>query len=415
MQLVQKNILLAVTGGIAAYKTPDLVRKLKAEGANVRVILTQSASHFVSSLSLQAVSGNKVSTNLLDEDAELGMGHIELAKWADTILVAPTTANTIAKLSHGFADDLLGTVVLATSAPVLIAPAMNQQMWAAKITQQNCQRLTELGMSLLGPAAGEQACGDVGYGRMLEPEELVSEVIQRMSTCDAPALLAGKHIVITAGPTREAIDPVRYISNHSSGKMGYAIANSAINMGAKVTLVTGPVSIAPPNNCNVVNVESAEDMLAAVLANIESADIFIACAAVADYRVKDAATQKMKKQGDSALRLVLEQNPDILKTVASIANPPFTLGFAAETQNVVDYAKKKLKSKKLNMIAANDVSNPKLGFNSEENALIVITSEKELELAQASKHNLSVELLKVMEAEYRSVLAKKNKTQQATK
>lgn len=402
MQLVQKNILLAITGGIAAYKTPDLVRKLKAEGANVRVIVTESASHFVSSLSLQAVSGERVSTDLLDEDAELGMGHIELAKWADIMLIAPATANTIAKLAHGLADDLLGTVVLATTAPILVAPAMNQQMWLAQITQQNCQRLADLGMGLLGPAAGEQACGDVGYGRMLEPEELVTEVIQSSTQTDTPKILAGKQIVITAGPTREAIDPVRYISNHSSGKMGYALAQCAADMGATVTLVSGPVSIKAPNNCKVVKVDSAQQMLDSVLSDIDGADIFIACAAVADYRVDNVATQKMKKQNDDAMQLNLVQNPDILKTVASLPQPPFTLGFAAETQNVTSYARKKLTTKKLNMIAANDVSNPDLGFNSEENALIVLTREKELKLGKASKHLLSLELLKIMESEYRS-------------
>ncbi len=401
MQLVQKNILLAITGGIAAYKTPDLVRKLKAEGANVRVILTQSAMHFVSSLSLQAVSGEKVSTDLLNEEAELGMGHIELARWADIMLVAPATANTIAKLSSGFADDLLGTVVLATKAPILVAPAMNQQMWAAKVTHQNCLKLADLGMKLIGPASGEQACGDVGYGRMLEPEELVLEVIKHSSMKDTPKLLKGKRITITAGPTREAIDPVRYISNHSSGKMGYALAETAVKMGAYVTLVSGPVTLKAPKQCNLIKVESAEEMLEAVLNDIDRADFFIACAAVADYRVDNIATQKMKKNKDDALQLKLVQNPDILKTVASLPRPPFTLGFAAETENVVNYARKKLTTKKLNMIAANDVSNPELGFNSEQNALIVLTRENERKLGQASKHSLSLELLKMMETEYR--------------
>ncbi|GLR69106.1 bifunctional phosphopantothenoylcysteine decarboxylase/phosphopantothenate--cysteine ligase CoaBC [Agaribacter marinus] len=412
MQLEQKNVLLGISGGIAAYKTPDLVRKLKAQGANVRVVITESASHFVSTLSLQAVSGEKVSTHLLDEQAELGMGHIELARWADIFLIAPTTANTIAKLAHGLADDLLTTLALATKAPMLLAPAMNQQMWAAQATIHNVQTLADRGAVLLGPAAGEQACGDVGFGRMLEPEEIVTALdsfvalnmacspITPAQNISKNALLSGKRIMITAGPTREAIDPVRYISNHSSGKMGYAIAKAAVELGAKVTLVSGPVNILPPENVEVESVVSAQQMYDAVMSDIGSHDIFIACAAVADYRVDNASNHKMKKNKDDGLTLSFIQNPDILKSVAALDTAPFTVGFAAETQDMIEYAKSKLIRKKLNMIAANDVSKPGLGFNSDKNALIVITPEKEYELAQASKDSLAVNLLRLVEREY---------------
>ena len=404
MQLEQKNVLVGISGGIAAYKTPDLVRKLKAEGANVRVVLTQSATHFVSSLSLQAVSGEKVSTHLLDEEAEAGMGHIELARWADVFLIAPATANCMAKLAHGLADDLLSTLALATNAPILIAPAMNQQMWAAPATLANLETLLSRGLTQLGPASGEQACGDVGYGRMLEPEELVNEVTAFVAKQSSNAtaheqLLAGKRVMITAGPTREAIDPVRYISNHSSGKMGYALARAAQSLGASVTLVSGPVELSPPSNIEQINVISAQDMLGAVEENIASQDIFIACAAVADYRIASENTQKLKKKAQE-LSLTFTQNPDILKTVASRTAPPFTLGFAAETNDVENYARKKLVNKKLNMIAANDVSIPGLGFNSDRNALIVITKEHTQKLAPASKDSLALELLKLLHLEY---------------
>ncbi|MFC3123076.1 bifunctional phosphopantothenoylcysteine decarboxylase/phosphopantothenate--cysteine ligase CoaBC [Agaribacter flavus] len=413
MQLEQKNVLLGISGGIAAYKTPDLVRKIKAQGANVRVMLTESASHFVSTLALQAVSGEKVSTHLLDEDAELGMGHIELARWADIFLVAPATANTIAKLTHGIADDLLTTLALATTAPLLVAPAMNQQMWAAKATVDNIATLTDRGAVMLGPAAGEQACGDVGYGRMLEPEEIVAALdsFASINMADTQTIMgeenankffSGMNIMITAGPTREAIDPVRYISNHSSGKMGYAIAYAASQLGAKVTLVSGPVNIPPPEQVEVESVVSAQEMYDAVMGDIASQDIFIACAAVADYRVDNASDQKMKKNKDQGLTLSFTQNPDILKSVAALENAPFTVGFAAETQDVVQYAKSKLERKKLNMIAANDVSKPGLGFNSDKNALIVITPNTKFDLVQASKDSLALSLLKLVEQEYKA-------------
>ena len=411
MQLEQKNVLLGVSGGIAAYKTPDLVRKLTAKGANVRVVLTSSAEHFVSSLSLQAVSGKKVSTNLLDEDAEAGMGHIELARWADYFLVAPATANTIAKLSLGLADDLLTTLALATTAKVFIAPAMNQQMWAAHATLENVNTLQKRGANILGPAAGEQACGDMGYGRMLEPQELADALAEYAQENNAVTkshdssenlVLTGKKVMITAGPTLEAIDPVRYISNHSSGKMGFAIAKAAQQLGAEVTLVAGPVNLDTPHLVNRKDVVSADDMLNAVHESIAQQDIFISCAAVADYKLEAISDQKMKKQGDGDLTLNLTQNPDILKSVAFLNNPPFTVGFAAETQNVESYAKTKLEKKKLNMIAANDVSNSDLGFNSDQNALIVLSKENKYELPVASKDLLAMQLLKIVDKEYRS-------------
>lgn len=402
MQLEQKNVLLGVSGGIAAYKTPDLVRKLSAKGANVRVVLTESATHFVSSLSLQAVSGNKVSTHLLDEDAEAGMGHIELARWADYFVIAPATANTIAKLAQGLADDLLTTLALASSAPVFIAPAMNQQMWAAPATTQNVATLSSRGATLLGPAAGEQACGDLGYGRMLEPQEIadaIADYAQNKSASEA--LFANTKIMITAGPTREEIDPVRYISNHSSGKMGFAIAKAAQRLGAKVTLVAGPVSLDTPENVERINVISAQDMLNAVHSGIAEQDIFIACAAVADYKLNKVSEHKLKKQSKD-ITLALTQNPDILKSVAFLDNPPFTVGFAAETQHIESYAKAKLEKKKLNMIAANDVSNTELGFNSDRNALIVLSQDKTQHLAPNTKDLLALELMKLVHEQYRS-------------
>ncbi len=424
MQLDQKNVLLGVSGGIAAYKTPDLVRKLSAKGANVRVVLTDSATHFVSSLALQAVSGNKVSTHLLDEEAEAGMGHIELARWADYFVIAPATANIIAKLTYGLADDLLTTLALATRAPLFIAPAMNQQMWAAPATTENMQKLKTRSVVVLGPAAGEQACGDIGYGRMLEPQEIADAVakyhsqqhskvlaldaadtttVAKINSAKEPStlapLFAGKNIMITAGPTREAIDPVRYISNHSSGKMGFAIANAAQQLGASVTLIAGPVHLPTPANVKRKDVISAQDMLEAVHETIAEQDIFIACAAVSDYRLESVNEHKMKKTGDE-LTLSLQQNPDILKSVTALEKPPFTLGFAAETQNVESYAKSKLENKKLNMIAANDVSNVELGFNSDRNALIVLSKHNKQHLAPNSKDLLAMELLFLVHKEY---------------
>ncbi len=396
MSLAGKKVVLGVSGGIAAYKTPDLVRKLKAQGAAVRVVLTDSATHFVSELSLQAVSGHPVSTDLLDPSAEAAMGHIELAKWADILLIAPATANTLAKLANGLADDLLTTLFLATTAKVVIAPAMNQQMWKAMATQANVNRIQQLGALLLGPAEGEQACGDVGPGRMLEPEAIVESLLTFM-TREQP--LAGKSILITAGPTRESLDPVRFISNHSSGKMGFAIAQQALSLGASVTLVAGPVNLPTPVGANRVNIESAEQMLEGVMAHVPDHDIFIATAAVADYRASDIADNKIKKNADT-LTLTFVKNPDILKTVAGLPNPPFCVGFAAESQNVEAYAQKKLADKKLDMIAANDITRAGLGFNSDANALQVFWKEGGVELPPQPKISLALALLNLINERY---------------
>ncbi len=393
MQILQnKNIVLGVTGGIAAYKAPELVRRLKEQGADIRVVLTQSAKEFVTPLSLQAVSGNPVSDSLLDPAAELAMGHIELAKWADLILIAPTTANTLAKITHGLADDLLSTICLATDAPIAIAPAMNQQMWHAQATQQNIESLRARGYHLFGPGSGEQACGDTGLGRMLDIPDLVvacGQLFQHNT-------LTGQHWVITAGPTREAIDPVRYISNHSSGKMGYAIANAALNAGAQVTLISGPVNIAAPTRCKLVSVDSAQDMHTQALNLAKQADVFVACAAVADYRVAQVAEQKIKKHED-AMQINLIKNPDIVADVAALKEGrPFTVGFAAETQDVEKYAKGKLVKKNLDLIAANDVAAEGQGFNSDLNALVVYSETEKTSISLASKQQVAQHLVELI-------------------
>ena len=338
-----KNIILAVTGGIAAYKSAILVRRLKDYGFNVRVVMTQGAQAFITPLTFQALSGNPVHTTLLDPEAEAGMGHIELARWADLVLVAPASCDTIAKFAAGLADDLLSTLYLATKAPVWVAPAMNQQMWAAKPTQRNLNTLIEDGVHVIMPEAGSQACGDVGLGRMPEPEQLADQVKDyfhqaQRAIAEKFGLLAGKKVTITAGPTREAIDPVRYISNHSTGKMGFAIAAACYAAGAKVTLLAGPVSLDTPNGVRRVNVSSAIKMLDESLHQLEDGcDIFIATAAVADYRVAEVAEHKIKKAGDE-LAVSLIKNPDIVATIAQQEKRPFMVGFAAETRNVEEYA-----------------------------------------------------------------------------
>jgi phosphopantothenoylcysteine decarboxylase/phosphopantothenate--cysteine ligase len=395
MQLDKTNIILGITGGIAAYKTPDLVRKLVAKGANVRVVMTESAKEFVSPLALQAVSGNSISDNLLDKDAEAAMGHIELARWADKLLIAPATANFMAKLTYGLADDLLSTLCLATPAPIYLAPAMNQQMWFADATQANLKILEQRKIQFLGPAQGEQACGDVGPGRMLEPQEIADLLAQQPLV----KVLAGKRITITAGPTREEIDPVRYLSNHSSGKMGYALAIAAQELGATVTLVSGPVNLLPPSNIQTISVSSAQQMHDAVMKTTHNCDIFIGCAAVADYRIQHKTHQKIKKS-EGELTLTFIKNPDIISDVASLAIAPFTLGFAAETQNLREYAIGKLQRKKLNMIAANDVSDNTIGFNSEQNALTVFWPKGEKKLDVADKHLLARQLMDLVTQRY---------------
>lgn len=396
MSIANKNILLGVTGGIAAYKAPDLVRKLTALGANVRVVVTDSAAEFVSTLSLQAVSGNPVHQHLLDPAAEAAMGHIELAKWADILLIAPATANTIAKLAHGMADDLLTTLYLATTATLFVAPAMNQQMWKASATQRNIATLQEDGVTFIGPASGEQACGDVGSGRMVEPVDIANALNDNEDKSSELALaltnLAGKQITITAGPTREPLDPVRYISNHSSGKMGFAIAQAAAQAGANVTLVAGPVTLSTPTLCNRIDVTTADEMLKACEELVPSTDIFISTAAVADYKACSVADNKIKKTGDE-LTLTFVKNPDILATVSNRQDRPFCVGFAAESQNVEDYARGKLTKKKLDMIAANDITAEGLGFNSDKNALHVIWQDGDKQLPATSKNALAEQLL----------------------
>ncbi|MGJ8692068.1 MAG: bifunctional phosphopantothenoylcysteine decarboxylase/phosphopantothenate--cysteine ligase CoaBC [Thalassotalea sp.] len=393
MQKLQgKKILLGLTGGIAAYKAPELVRRLKDQGADVRVVITASAKEFVSTLSLQAVSTHPVHDSLLDPAAELAMGHIELAKWADLLLIAPATANTIAKITHGLADDLLTTVYLATDAPIAIAPAMNQQMWHNQATQENLATLTRRNIAIWGPASGEQACGDVGLGRMIDVPEIIEYTKAFFSTKPTNEL-AGQHWLITAGPTREAIDPVRYISNHSSGKMGYAIAQAAQKLGANVTIISGPVTITPPQDCNIIKVNSALEMHQQALALAESADVFVACAAVADYRVVDIAEHKIKKTNDDKLQINLIKNPDIVADVANLNHKPFTVGFAAETQDVEQYAKGKLVRKKLDMIAANNVAKQGQGFNSEDNALVVYTPSATIDLGFGKKSDLAIALV----------------------
>ncbi|NUF29184.1 bifunctional phosphopantothenoylcysteine decarboxylase/phosphopantothenate--cysteine ligase CoaBC [Acinetobacter oleivorans] len=400
-----KNIVLAVTGGIAAYKSAILVRRLKDYGFDVRVVMTHGAQAFITPLTFQALSGNPVHTELLDPAAEAGMGHIELARWADLLLVAPASCDTLAKFAHGLADDLLSTVFLATKSPVWVAPAMNQQMWAAKATQRNLQTLVEDGVHVIMPDAGEQACGDVGLGRMPEPEEIAKQVAgyfhqAQRAIAEKFGLLAGKRVVITAGPTREAIDPVRYISNHSTGKMGFALAAACYAAGAQVTLIAGPVSLDTPNGVKRVNVASARQMLDISIDSLETGcDIFIATAAVADYRVAEVAEHKIKKAGDE-LNVSLVKNPDIVATIAGQEKRPFMVGFAAETQNVEEYAAGKLVAKKLDMIACNDVSRADIGFASDENAMTVFFAEnyhmKKRELEKASKQEISQQLVEAI-------------------
>lgn len=391
-KLQGKHILVGISGGIAAYKSIELIRLLRKAEADVRVCLTENASQFVSPLTLQAVSANPVSQPLFDHQAELAMGHIELAKWADLIIIAPTTANIIAHLAHGIADDLLTTLCLATNAPIYFAPAMNQQMFAQPIVQKNIQKLLTLGYHQIGPNAGEQACGDVGAGRMSEPSELFEQILMHFTRSQK---FKGLSVAITAGPTREDIDPVRYISNHSSGKMGFALAKAFADHGAKVTLIAGPVQLATPVGCQRIDVISAVDMHRASLALAPSQDIFIGCAAVADYRMANIAEQKMKKSGQDDKHLVLEliQNPDIIAEVAALTkNRPFVVGFAAETQDVDNYAKTKLKNKNLDLICANDVSSSTQGFNSDKNALTLFWESGHLALEVQNKSALAEKL-----------------------
>lgn len=390
-QLANKRILLGISGGIAAYKSAELVRILKKAGADVRVVMTSGAMEFITPLTLQALSGNPVHHELLDPAAEAGMGHIELAKWADLVVIAPASANFLARLTQGMGDDLLTTICLATDAPLALAPAMNQAMWRDPITQANLGRLIDLKGSKLfifGPAEGVQACGDSGPGRMLEP----ADIAQRTADLFETGSLAGLHVVITAGPTREAIDPVRFISNHSSGKMGYAIAAAARDAGASVTIISGPVHLPVPDRVHVIDVVSARDMLEAAQSQMGKCDIFISSAAVADYRPLNIASQKIKKSGET-IELTLIKNPDIVASIANHELRPFCVGFAAETQDVDLYARGKLTSKNLDMIIANDVSNSEIGFNSDFNGVTVFWDESQQSFAPRSKTSLAFDLI----------------------
>lgn len=393
---LRMNILLGISGGIAAYKAAELTRLLKKRGAQVKVVMTPGAQEFITPLTLQALSGEPVHTELLDPAAEAAMGHIELARWADAIVIAPASADLLARLSAGMANDLLTTLCLASTAPLFLAPAMNQAMWRHPATQANCTQLQARGAHLLGPAEGEQACGDTGPGRMWEPEAIAEHLVAWLSAQAQLPDLTGQHWLITAGPTREALDPVRYITNHSSGKMGYALAAAAARAGARVTLVSGPVALATPPAVQRINVESAREMLAACDEVLPSVDVVVGAAAVADYRPAEVAEQKIKKSA-AHLSLALVKNPDILAHLAgrlrSLKPRCFVLGFAAETEQLMSHAQAKLQAKGLDAIAANDVSLPGLGFNSDNNALLLIDGQGSTTLNPRSKVKLAEALV----------------------
>jgi phosphopantothenoylcysteine decarboxylase/phosphopantothenate--cysteine ligase len=386
------NVLLGITGGIAAYKSPDLVRRLRDRGAEVQIVMTASAEEFVTETALQAVSGRPIRSNLWDKDAEAAMSHIELARWADVVLIAPATAEVMARIVSGGAPDLLSTICLATKAPIALAPAMNHVMWSNPATQSNRAILEERGIHIIGPGVGSQACGETGAGRMLEPDSIAATVFS-ITGAKGEGLLEGRKVVVTAGPTREALDPVRYITNRSSGKMGYAIASAAAAQGAKVVLVSGPVNIAAPPGLDIIHVESAEDMYTATHDAIKNADIFIAAAAVADYRPAKLAEQKIKKK-DEAMVLNLVRCPDILASVAALDDAPFTIGFAAETENVIEYARGKLEKKKLDMIVANRVGTD-CGFDLDDNAATVLWRDGEKSFPTTSKAALARDLVEL--------------------
>jgi len=399
MSLAQRRILLGVSGGIAAYKSCELVRRLGDLDAEVRVVMTENAAHFVSATTFQALSGQPVRSSLWDAEAEAAMGHIELARWAERIIIAPASADLIARLAHGMANDLLTTVCLASAAPLYVAPAMNQQMWAHPAVQANVQTLRERGVHFLGPASGDQACGDIGSGRMLEPMELREAIVASFGA----QLLRGLKVVVSAGPTYEDIDPVRFIGNRSSGRMGFAVAEAAAQAGAEVTLVAGPVSMAtPPGIARRVDVRSAEQMRDAVVHASAGADIYIAAAAVGDYRPASVAEHKLKKRDGQPLELQLAENPDILATLAAQTVRPFLVGFAAETHDVERYAQDKLKRKGLDMIAANQVGGG-LGFEAADNALTLYGPDGAIELPRASKTELARQLVAKVAERYRAV------------
>ncbi len=390
MTLSGRNILLGVTGGIAAYKTPTLVRHLRNEGADVQVVLTRSAQEFVTPVTLQALSRHPVRSELWDAEAEAAMGHIELARWADLVLIAPASAHFMARLAHGLAPDLLTTLCLATDSPTVLAPAMNQAMWRDAATRRNAKTLIDDGKKLIGPNDGEQACGDMGPGRMAEPEELLRAVKELFS----PRCLEGLKVLVTAGPTREAWDPVRYLSNQSSGKQGYAIAAAAAISGARTTLVSGPCRLLPPTDVEHIAVTSAQDMYEAVLARAADQDLVIGVAAVADYRPEQQAKQKIKKQGlGESLQITLTKNPDIIGAVAQLPKGPVVVGFAAETENALAHARSKRQRKHLDAIVVNDVSNQKIGFNSDYNAATLVWAQGEVDLAYQGKRDLAMSLV----------------------
>lgn len=390
ISLLHKKILLGVTGGIAAYKAAELARLLRKQGAIVKVVMTDSAQTFITPLTFQALTGEQVHTRLLDPDAEAGMGHIELAKWADLVLVAPASANFLARLATGHADDLLTTLCLATEAIIAVAPAMNQAMWRNAATRHNCSVLAARGIRIWGPAVGEQACGDVGAGRMLEP----ADITQQVADFFEPDVLSGKTVVVTAGPTREPLDPVRYISNHSSGKMGYALAVAARDAGAHVILISGPTSLPDPPGVKTVRVETAQQMLTHSLETARSADIFIAAAAVVDYAPMQVSAQKIKKEDHQELQLSLKKNPDIVAAVAAQTPRPFVVGFAAETENLLLHAKNKLSRKNLDIVIANDVSDTTIGFNSDRNAVWIVDANGETAYPEQDKGQLAKVLVR---------------------
>jgi phosphopantothenoylcysteine decarboxylase/phosphopantothenate--cysteine ligase len=389
--LSHKRIILGITGGIAAYKSAEITRRLQDEGAEVRVVMSESAQEFIRPLTLQALSGNPVHTDLLDPEAEAAMGHIELARWADLVLIAPATANFVATLNQGSANDLMSSICLATTAPVMIAPAMNQAMWSNSASQQNIESLKQREVIILEPDNGIQACGDVGPGRLPQPETIVRQVASVFKTGE----MTGKKVVITAGPTREAIDPVRYISNHSSGKMGYAIADAMIDAGAEVILISGPVSLKQPDRCTLVSVTSAHEMLEAATEAAKGTDIFISAAAVADYYITETSDQKIKKKSDK-MTLNLAKTPDIVSIVKENNPKLFVLGFAAETQNVEQYAREKLASKNLDAIIANDVSREDIGFNSDDNEALWVEQESTHQFSKCNKAQLARDLVALL-------------------
>ena len=386
--LSNKRIIVGVTGGIAAYKSAEIVRRLQDRGADVRVVMTPGAEEFIRPLTMQALSGHPVHCGLLDEKAEAGMGHIELARWADLLLIAPATADFIATMVHGRADNLLAAIYLATPALVAVAPAMNQGMWRHPASLDNVEKLNQRGVTIIGPDSGIQACGDTGPGRMEQPDTIIYQASDMFTSKS----LQGKKVVITAGPTREALDPVRYISNHSSGKMGYALATAALDAGADVVLISGPVNLSIPERCQYLSVISANDMLLASLEYAKKADIFIATAAVADYRAVSIAENKIKSDSD-VLTINFEKNPDIVSTVAAANKSLFVVGFAAESTDVENYAKGKLKTKGLNAIIANDISRSDIGFNSDDNEVSWIDADSSIAFSKRSKTQLSRDLI----------------------